>query len=142
VRILLIAALVCVSPIVIGQTTLGALLDAGARKLTPEEFRTELTQRLLVGPTGASLGIEVMYTSEGRITGMSTQTYGPGGTLNGDWRTDNEGRVCSSMQIDSSRMANYNLAPRCQFWFKLGDTYYVADSDSDRYMKILPRKLK
>lgn len=42
----------------------------------------------------------------------------------------------------SSRMTQYNLAPRCQFWFKLGDTYYVSDSDSDRYTKILPRKLK
>ena len=143
VKLSLTAVLALGSACVLGQSTLGALLDAGARKLTAEEFKTELVQRTLVGHTGTIIGVEVMYTSGGTITGMSLHSgFGPGGTLDGEWRIDSEGRICSSMRVDSNRMTQFNLAPRCQFWFKLGDTYYLSDSDSDRYAKTLPRKLK
>ena len=143
VRMSLIAVLVFGSPAALGQSTLGAALDAGARKLTVEEFKAELTQRLLVGPTGTYISVEVMYTSAGTITGNGTPYLikGPGPTLNGEWHADNEGRICSIMQIEASRGA-HRLAPRCQYWFKLGGTYYLSDSDSDRYAKVLPRKLK
>jgi len=43
----LLAVLVFASPHAVGQSTLGALLDAGASKLTVEEFKAELVQRLL-----------------------------------------------------------------------------------------------
>jgi hypothetical protein len=140
-KLSLIAVLVCVSPCAIGQSTLGPLLDAGARKLTVEEFKTELVQRSLVGPTGIGVELEVMYTSGGRITGVSdnpNNRFGPG-SVDGEWRIDPEGRVCSTMRMIRT---SHTLAPRCQFWFKLGDTYYVSDSDSDRYAKVLARKLK
>jgi len=143
VNLSLICVLVLGSSLAAGQSTLGPLLDAGARKLTVEEFKAQLVQRSLVGPTGAGIGIEIMYTSAGTISGIGgLATRGPGPTLDGDWKTDAEGRICESMRLETSRMTQYNLAPRCQFWFQLGDTYYVADSDSDRYVKVLPRKLK
>ena len=143
VKLSLIAVLAFGSSDAIAQSTLGALLDAGARKITAEEFKAELMQRTLVGPTGIGIEFEVMYTSAGTITGLSTHSNAPRlgpGTLDGEWRADTEGRICSSMRIN--RASATVLAPRCQFWFKLGDTYYVSDSDSDRYAKILPRKLK
>jgi len=133
VKLSLIAVLVFGSPYALGQSTLGAVLDAGARRLTVDEFKAELMQRTLVGPTGAGLVIEIVYTSAGVISGVGGSTFrGPGPTLDGDWRSDAEGRICESMRIETSRMTQYNLAARCQFWFKLGDTYYVSDSDSDR----------
>ena len=143
VKLSLLCVLALASPPALGQSTLGALLDAGAQKLTVDEFNTQLVQRTLIGPTGAGLGIEVIYTSAGTISGTGGTSFrGPGPTVDGDWRSDDAGRICESMRIESSRMTQYNLAPRCQFWFKLGDTYYVAGSDSDRYVKVLPRKLK
>jgi hypothetical protein len=33
------------------------------------------------------------------------------------------------------------LPQRCQFWFKLGETYYLAESDSDRHARVLRRTL-
>ena len=56
VKLSLIAVLVLGSALAIGQSTLGALLDAGARRLTVEEFKAELVQRSLVGPTGVGVG--------------------------------------------------------------------------------------
>jgi phosphoglucomutase len=142
-KLSLFAVLVFGSPCAIGQSTLGPLLDAGAKKLTVEEFKAELVQRMLVGPTGIGWELEVMYTSGGAIAGESrVSSHIIGATrsvLDGEWRIDTEGRICSTVR---SRGTLATLAPRCQFWFKLGDTYYVSDSDSDRYTKILPRKLK
>ena len=143
VKLSLIAVLVFGSSHAIAQSTLGALLDAGARKLTVEEFKAELVQRMLVGPTGIGYELEVMYTSGGAIAGESrvgSPIYGATrSVLDGEWRSDTEGRICSTVR---SRGTLATLEPRCQFWFKLGDTYYLSDSDSDRYTKILPRKLK
>jgi hypothetical protein len=143
VKLSLVAILVFGSSHAIGQSTLGPLLDAGAKKLTVEEFKAELVQRSLVGPSGTGIQFEVMYTSSGMINGVSRMDD-VGRAMNfksveGEWRTDTEGRICSTMRIPTNAIV---LAPRCQFWFKLGDTYYLSDSDSDRYTKILPRKLK
>jgi hypothetical protein len=139
VKLSLIAVLVFGSPYAIGQNTLGALLDAGARKLTVEEFKAELVQRMLIGPTGTGYEFEIMYTSGGNIAASLLVGAGTRGGLDGEWRIDTEGRICSTMRISYSTAV---LAPRCQYWFKLGDTYYLSDSDSDRYAKTLPRKLK
>ncbi len=35
-----------------------------------------------------------------------------------------------------------NLPPRCQFWFKRGDQYFLSDSDSDRSARVLHRSVK
>ena len=64
-----------------------------------------------------------MYTSAGGSRIRAPPGLGPG-TLDGEWRIDTEGRICSSMRIN--RMSATVLAPRCQFWFKLGDTYYLS----------------
>jgi Ni/Co efflux regulator RcnB len=34
------------------------------------------------------------------------------------------------------------LPPRCQVWFKYGDDYFIADSDSDRQVRVYRRTLK
>jgi hypothetical protein len=142
-KLSLTAALVLGSSAACGQSTLGALLDAGARKLSVEEFKAEVVQRTVVGPTGTGVMIEVMYTLGGTIGGVSTTPFiGTGVTMDGTWRIDSEGRTCTSLRADSNRggLIRTQLPPRCQFWFKLDDTYYL--SDSDRYTKVLPRRLK
>lgn len=45
-----VALLLC-APLAGAQTNLGELLDAGAKQLSTEEFRQELVQRTIVGPT-------------------------------------------------------------------------------------------
>jgi hypothetical protein len=55
---------VLLRPLAHGPSNLGELLDAGAKKLSAEEFREELVQRLIVGPTatGGSLRLCTQLT--------------------------------------------------------------------------------
>jgi hypothetical protein len=133
------------------QTTLGALLDAGAKSLSPEEFKQQLVQRMIVGPTPAGGTLEVMYTTNGVIQGDSRSRIvpaaieGPWSSVNGEWKVD-EQRICTSMRIGggatSSAWGSVYLPFRCQYWYKLGDKYFFSDSDTDRSAKVLERTIK
>jgi hypothetical protein len=46
------------------------------------------------------------------------------------------------MRIMAPTYSATTLPPRCQYWFKLGDVYFLADSDTDRRAKVLRRTLK
>ena len=134
-------------PFAVAQSNLGELLDAGAKKLSADEFRQELVQRTLVGSTPAGGHIELMYASTGVIQGRTDQESGgpAGGTgsgvalqpVDGVWNIDDKGKICTSMVVGK------NFLPlRCQSWFKYKEDYFVADSDSDRYVKVLRRSVK
>ena len=91
--------------------------------------------------------MELMYTSGGTICRReSTSQVIPGRAWSGHDRRRVADRQRRQDMLDhadlSRREREAVLAPRCQFWFQLGDTYYLSDSDSDRYAKVLPRKLK
>lgn len=143
------ALLVC-TPFAIGQGTVGELLDAGARKLSSDEFRNELVQRYLVGPSPAGGSFELIYTSSGLVQGsgsapQATFRFVQAAQISGEWAIDDGGRVCTSLRFASvggGAVGALSLPPRCQFWFKLGDKYFISDSDSDRSAKVLSRTLK
>jgi len=128
------------------QTTLGGLLDAGAVKLAPDAFKNELVQRTMVGATQTGAVVELIYTSSGAIAGSGTP---PQNTLklvqrsqvSGEWKVDDLGRICTSMRI-GAEAAGVFLPPRCQWWFKLGESYFLSDSDSDRRSAVQKRTLK
>jgi hypothetical protein len=132
----------------VGQTTLGALLDAGAKPVTVAQFNEEVVQRLIGGPTPTGGMLEVMYTADGRLQGTGTQTANvssmpPWGAIAGDWSSDEQGRICTSMRVGVSNAGTSVMLPkRCQYWFKLGTKYYFADSDTDRSAKVLSRTVK
>jgi hypothetical protein len=49
-RVLLGITILLWVPIAVAQSNLGELLDAGAKKLSPEEFREDVVQRMIAGP--------------------------------------------------------------------------------------------
>lgn len=133
-------------PFAVAQKNLGELLDVGAKKLSAEEFKQEVVQRTLVGLSPAGSRMELMYANSGVIQGRSDalgDALPTGSTMpviapiDGVWNIDESGRICASMVIGR------NLLPlRCQVWFKYKEDYFVADSDSDRYVKVLRRSVK
>ena len=143
-------ALMLVARSAAAQTTLGELLDAGAQMLSAEQFRQELVQRVLVGATPAGGALEVVYTTNGAIQGVGSPPQAVVkmvvlAPLSGQWSIDENGRVCTSMQISalsSPPTPGVNLGLRCQFWYKRGDQYFISDSDSDRSMRVFRRTLK
>jgi len=142
-------ALLLLAPLAAGQSNLGELLDTGAQKLSAEEFRRDIVQRPIVGATPAGATIELMYLTNGSIVGMgSVQTANSQASINapfsGQWTIDDAGRICASLQTAGAGTALTGAAvlpQRCQVWFKLGDTYFVSDSDSDRRAKVLRRTI-
>jgi hypothetical protein len=147
----LLALLAC-ARFAVAQGTLGELLDAGARKLSVEEFQKELVQRLIVGPSPTRGTLELIYGSNGVVQGIGTPapnapTVARETQILGQWTIGENGTVCTSMRISSQPGGSLGMTggyfpPRCQFWFKLGDMYFLSDSDTDRSMKVLSRTLK
>lgn len=139
------------APFALAQTTLGALLDAGAKPLLPEEFIQELVQRVIVGPTPTGGMLEVIYLHDGTLQGVGTQ---PNITsrmttlvgVSGEWQIDDKGRICTTMRIGTSSGGPGGsplvLPPRCQYWFKLEGKYLLSDSNTDRSAKVLSRTIK
>ena len=126
---------------VLAQANLGELLDAGAKRLSGREFNDEIAGRSIVGPLPTGGDLEVLYTPGGRVVGRGTSpsyqapTHRP--IIDGNWRIDEGERVCVTMTFGSQ-----TFPTRCQYWFKLAETYYLSDSDSDRRAKILRRAVK
>jgi len=129
------------SSVAAAQSTLGDLLDAGATRLSADAFKEEVVQHTIVGPTSTGGTMEVMYVSNGSIQGKGTAPMNPQfpilGAVRGEWKIDDADRVCAAMV-----MSGTVLPPRCQYWFKLGDAYFISDSDSDRRTKVLQRTIK
>lgn len=138
------------SKVAVAQTTLGALLDAGAKPIGPDQFRNDVVQRTLVGPLPTGAQLEMMYTANGTIQGVAAGNAaivtpiagGSTSPINGEWRTDASDRVCTSLRVTYGSGQPVVLPPRCQYWFQLGSDYYFADSDTDRSAKVLKRTVK
>jgi len=138
-------ALLLFAPLAVAQTKLGELLDAGAKPLSPEEFKQELVQRVLVGPTATGLNLEIMYTTSGTVQGLSV----PAAQVNGEWTIDAVGRVCTAMRLIGPTFGvagggsqGTTLPARCQSWYRLADRYFLSDSDTDRQARVLVRTVK
>jgi hypothetical protein len=143
-KLLLGLALLLLVPFALAQNNLGELLDAGAKRLSAEEFRQEVTQHTLVGVIPSGGRIEAMYASSGMIqgvsglyTGVPQSDFRYSGPIDGVWNIDDSGRTCTSMVIGRTF-----LPLRCQFWFKYKEDYFIADSDSDRNARVFRRTVK
>jgi hypothetical protein len=138
-KLLLGLALFLCASLAVAQSNLGELLDAGARKLTVDEFKAELVQRSIVGQTPSGASLEILYTKTGAIAGQAlVPNVGPM-TLVGEWTTDDDGRICTSMVFTRATM---ELLRRCEFWFKYKEQYFLSVSDSDRQARLLRRTIK
>src|SRR5262249_31590435 len=84
------------------QATLGEMLDVGAKPLSPDEFRQEIMQRIVIGPTSTGGTLEVVYSRNQMIEGRGTlklNTAMPTVQVSGEWSTDSVGRICTSLRI-------------------------------------------
>ena len=151
-RLLLLSMIVMLhAPAAFSQSTLGELLDVGARKLTAEEFKEEVVQKYVAGPTANGGSIEMMYTQTGIIQGQSELRAGSVMALvSGEWTTDNDGRICAAMRIGiaggtggvATGSSGLMLPTRCQHWYKREQEYFLSDSDTDRSARVFRRTVK
>jgi len=120
----------------VGQNNLGEILNAGASRLSAEAFRQEVVGRTVVGPIAGFKQLEVVYTADGRVLGIGTpnRAWLHPTEITGTWTTGDGDTICIIMYLGT-----VSFAKRCQFWLKLGEEYFISDSDSDHSMRVLRR---
>jgi hypothetical protein len=134
------------STLATAQTRLGDLLDAGARRVTADRFRQEIVQRSVQGPLEPGVNVEIVHTSRGTLEGA-----GSGGAFSysaewavqvlGTWSVGDDDSICATVTLNGPTIrASYRR--RCQFWFSLGERYFVAESTSDRAARVLARTVR
>jgi hypothetical protein len=146
---LLAAALVVAAVIApsgaIAQTTVGDILDDGAKRLSGEDFRQEVLQRPLQATLDPSITAEIVYTAKGSVEGAGSAGRARFGAewsvdVRGGWTIDGDEKICTRIVLDGPTIrANY--PPRCQYWFRHRDRFYVSPS-KDRHARVLPRTPK
>src|ERR1700756_2162383 len=95
--LLLGLALSLCAPFAVAQNNLGELLDGGAKQLSAEEFKEQVVQRVIVGPTATGGNLELMYASNGVIQGRGSHPLAIGNNqspISGDWKIDDSGKIC------------------------------------------------
>lgn len=121
-----------------GQTTLGEILDKGAKKLSHGDFVAMLpATSFVVFPSGSGEA-EVVYKADGTFSG-SARHYGSGTTSGsyGTWKVDESGKFC----VDENLPGWSKTYQDCNFRFKVGDELFDSPSDSDRNAKLNKRKI-
>ena len=146
-KLLSVLAFLLWASLAVAQSYLGQLFDGGAKGLSADEFKEEVVQRVIIGPTPSGSSLEIMYTTNGLISGRGTHQLAgtPTAAIEGEWKIDDSGKICTSMRIGGGpggAVTGVMLPPRCQFWFKYKEDYFISDSDSDRSTRVLRRTLK
>ena len=126
------AGLALASSLALGQsgTTLGALLDQGAKKLSTDEVKTVLAGATSTYQTPTGGRMIFNFRADGLLNGNFTNATGEGRTSgSGSWKTEDGGKYCVSMNWSAPWMPSGTV---CNFIFKVGEKTFVATSDSDR----------
>lgn len=132
-----IAALLIAGP-AFAQGTLGELLDAGARKLASDTFRTEIMDATVSGPSRTGGSVEFVYRNDGTFTGTFSSPQGRGTGVVGNWKIDEDGRICVEFAIVATERRDRN----CGFLFRLGEAYFASESGADRDAIVLKRSVR
>ena len=109
------------------QTTVGQLLDQGARKLSSEEVKVLLTGATAYADRGRGVVSKTTFNPDGSAS-ASLQTMDSRVGGRGTWKMEGDGKYCVSLQWTSV----YPPYAGCLYNFKLGEKYFVSESDSER----------
>jgi hypothetical protein len=137
-KLLLSAALLLSANLVYSQaTTLGAILDQGAKKLNADEAKALIAGTTTTAQPGNAT-ITTQYKADGSIDAsfQGTALRSSGG---GAWKVEPDGKYCGQVSWSNSQLKPFNA---CGYVFLVGDKTFVSASDSDRNAAANPREFK
>ena len=127
VRLILGAAAAVASTLVLAQSTLGELVDSGAKRMTKDQLESSLGGTKFTGGLRsgrATLNIELK--ADGTIAGSVTAQGHSAGTL-GKWAVDETGKTCIDVRIST-----WNVTDKgCVFYYRLGEASYRTLNESE-----------
>ena len=110
------------------QSTLGELLDRGARKLTPAEASSAAPLHV-VRQSPDSDALMTMHP-DGTVRGVVHNKQGHGSSeAVGTWTMDDSGLRCVDVTLPAFNNMYWKT---CGYTYRLGEQLYAAPSDSDR----------
>lgn len=121
------------------QSTVGELLDKGAKKLGKDDFAAQLPATFFsVWPTKQGEE-DVLFKPDGTLSAngrhYQSNTTSPG---TGTWTVDESGKWCVSKY-----WSVWNTSSKaCWYAFAVGDEYFFSASDTDRGARVIAAKLK
>lgn len=127
---LLAAALACAGAAQ-AQSTLGELIDLGARKITPAQ--AQALGPLGVTRQGADSDIFMTLHPDGTVVGSVSNKQGHGSSeARGTWTMDAGGKRCVDVDLPAFHM-KWN---QCGYTWQLGRQLFAAPSDTDRDARV------
>jgi hypothetical protein len=122
----------------LAQSSLGDLLDGGAKKLSKDAVKSTLGGAHVSGKSVTGADTEYDYKPDGYFSGnlmAADRTYfGVVGT----WTVDESGKLCGEWTLTQ----NSKRFSGCGFLYAKGDQLYYVESDSDKSAKIYKRVIK
>jgi len=112
---------------------LGSVLDGGGKKLSADEFKSEMVGKN-VGGQGTNGPWRREHRADGALGGSLVGRRGEPWQINGNWTVDDAGKVCVKFTYSPRKLEE----AFCTFYFKQGDQYFASRSDSDRSQKAIP----
>ncbi len=111
--------------------TLGDVLDRGGKRLAANEIPAELVGSWIKwkSPNGM-LDFQVSPAADGSLHGNVASMRGISGSVDGKWKVSDDGRFCMAYSFQFG--SQHGEFDRCAFWFKAGNDYWAAGSESDR----------
>lgn len=121
---LLLGAALALASAAASAQTVGELLDKGGQKLDAAAARALVPGVVFTGTNAAGFTGRTEFKPDGTVAASGTR----GSVSNsgsGTWAVDDSGKVCSKIQWNGG-----GTGGACNFWFKQGEDYYTAQSDS------------
>lgn len=119
------------------QSTLGALLDEGAKKLSKSEFMETFPGATVSGRNANGANFQGTYKPNGSYTGSFQSAQGSTGGMFGTWKVNDDGKVCVELTSSFS-----GRGTTCGYYYKAGDALYFSGSDTDRSASVFKRGVK
>jgi hypothetical protein len=122
--------------------TVGELLDKGGKKLTKDEVAKLIPGATIGGiiPRFPNMKSDHTYKDDGSVSGNVVRVTGGGPStatgVFGKWSVNEQGQICTDLR--DTRGGSFQ---NCNFYFRLGDAYYVATTD-DKMAQIFEREVK
>ena len=122
----------------LAQSSLGELLDGGAKKLSKDAVKSTLGGTHVSGKSVTGADTEYDYKADGYFSGNLKTSDGWSSGAVGKWTVDDSGKLCSewTLTVNSKRFSG------CGFLYAKGDELYYVESDTDKGAKIYKRSVK
>lgn len=122
----------------LAQSSLGELLDGGAKKLPKDTVKSTLSGAQVSGKSVTGASTEYVYKPDGSFSGNLQGSDGWRSGAIGTWNVDDGGKICSEWTL-TTRGTRFK---GCGFLYAKADEYYYVESDSDRSAPIFKRVIK